>query len=240
MATPTVPTLASYNVNPAPTTGTTAYGEVPGQTALYPNTYSQVGALVPGLPNMTAGVAGNIQSEINGTLPASTVQELTQASAEQGVASGAPGSGLNSNNLIRSLGLNSEALTSQGTQDYLSFLTGVGGTQTNPGQAESLSQSNATLAAAPNPQAATQEQAQTYLAGLQLARGGFGAGYSTAPTYAGFPDASTSTGTNQYAADVASNLGAPGTDPYMEYNLGGGTTDYMGNESMFGGGGDGS
>jgi hypothetical protein len=217
-----------------------AYGAVPGQTQLAPNTYQQVGGIVPGLPNMTSGAASNIQNEINGTVPQSVVNQITNASAEQGVESGMPGSGLNTNSLIQSLGLNAEALTQKGTQDYLSFLTGVGSTQTNPGQAEALSQENASLAAAPNPQQAAAAQLAIYGQNQAQAAGRVGSGNNNAsnpgsgqpvynygapvvnatggPVTAGFPDASSS----GYYGQVGSNS-SDYSDPYYDTsNYGGG------------------
>jgi len=221
LSNPLFPSLTSYGALPtAPQTGSGAYGAVPGATTVAPNTYTQVNDLVPGgLNPLTSGVASNIQSEIAGQVPGSVQSQLEEAAATQGVASGAPGSGLATNNLLESLGLNSEALTQKGTADYLSFLTGVGSTTTNPALATDVAQSNATLAAAPNPTAAADQLQKNYQQQLVQARGGYGAGYSTNPSYAGFTNPNT-LANSDYASNVASNTGG-GSDPYYTYSFGG-------------------
>jgi hypothetical protein len=81
-------------------------------------------------------------------------------------------------------------LQQQGQKDYLSFLSGVGGTLTNPQLAAGLSQSNAMLASAPDPTKAAAALEGTFLSNLKaqaaLGRpigGGYGGGIPSSSQY---------------------------------------------------------
>lgn len=161
--------------------GRNAFGSVPGSIGVPANPYQQVAGVAPGLPKLTDTVAGNIQSAAEGQLSTGTLNLLQDKAAQFGVTSGMPGlSGLSLQNLMQNIGLTSEALTQQGTKDYLSFLTGVGSTQTDPNLAAGIADRNATMAAAPDPRLAAEYQLgllDRYLArfasGSSPASGGF-------------------------------------------------------------------
>lgn len=139
--------------------GRNAFGGVPGSIGVPANPYQQVAGVAPGLPKLTDTVAGNIQSAAEGQLSTGTLNLLQDKAAQFGVTSGMPGlSGLSLQNLMQNIGLTSEALTQQGTKDYLSFLTGVGSTQTDPNLAAGIADRNATMAAAPDPRLAAEHQ----------------------------------------------------------------------------------
>jgi hypothetical protein len=154
--------LGGFNANPTAQLGNGAYGAVPGAVAIPPSIYSQVNQAVPGAAGLAAGSAANIASEEAGTLSPGTLQQLQNASAAFGVNAGTPfgqpGNTLPTENLLTNMGLTSEQLSQQGNQNYLNFLGGVGATQIDPSLAASIAQSNAQLAAAPNPAAAAQQQ----------------------------------------------------------------------------------
>lgn len=161
MAFPSLPNLtgrtgSSFASAPG---GRSAFGSVPGPIGVPANQFQQVAGVVPGLPKLTNTVVGNIQSAAEGNLSTGTQNLLQDKAAQYGVTSGMPGlSGLSLQNLMQNIGLTSELLTQQGTKDYLSFLTGVGSTQTDPNLAASIEDRNANNAAAPDPRMAAEYQ----------------------------------------------------------------------------------
>jgi hypothetical protein len=187
----------NYSVNPSPTTGSnTAYGLVPGQISTPPSTYEQVGSVYPNLGAQTGQLSSNVTNELAGQLSPQTIAALQQHAAQFGVQSGMPGSQFQGHQGLASLGLNTEAMQQQGQKDYLSALTSIGSTQTPQALAAEIASSNATLAAAPNPQMAAEKQMSDWMAKFNAAsgagRGGGGGGASVQPT------SSPSGGTGNY------------------------------------------
>lgn len=153
---------SGYNVNPAPRSGVNAYGMVPGATAL-PQPFNDLAAVYPNLSGQTAQLSSNIMSELRGELSPETISNIQNNAAAFGVSSGMPGSGLARNFGLRNLGLESQRLQGQGLQDYLAAITGIKNTQTvSPESQIELSQSNAQLAAAPDPMMAAKEQERLF------------------------------------------------------------------------------
>lgn len=172
----------NYNITPKPQSGSGTYGAVPGVIDLPPNIYSQV-ADIPGASNLAPQSAKFIGTELAGQISPEAQSMIQQKSALAGIRSGMPGGSYAENNNLLNLGLTSEGLQRQGTQDYLSFLGGTGAAMTNPNLAFEVAQQNALDAAAPNPAAAA-----AALMGLSKGSGG-GISYSgpaggsyTAPT----------------------------------------------------------
>jgi hypothetical protein len=95
-------------------------------------------------------------------LPAQRMSSEVNNAAAFGVNAGTPwgqgGNTLPLNNFLDNIGLSSEELSQKGVTDYLSFLSGVGATQTDPNLAVNVATQNAVDAAAPNPQLAAQQQ----------------------------------------------------------------------------------
>ena len=153
-----------FNLAPNPGGGAGPYGMVPGQIGAPPSIYSQVGQVAPGLPGLTAGSAGNIASEIAGTLSPGTTNLIQNKAAAFGVNAGTPGgtpgNTLPLENLLDNTGMTSESLSSQGNANYLNFLGGVGQTQLAPSLLTDIASNNAINASAPNPAAAAQKQQQ--------------------------------------------------------------------------------
>ena len=169
MATPTLP---NYNFSPTPTTGSgTAYGAVPGTTAPPPSIYSQVGGVLPSLPNLTATAGSVVGSELAGTVPTDVTQQIQNQAASWGVSSGMPGSGLSKNLSLRDLGLTSIGQQQAGQSNFLNLLSGLGQQQLSPSLLTDLSQSNAILGSAPDPQMAAQQLMQDYEKYLNPASG---------------------------------------------------------------------
>lgn len=188
--------------------GHTAFGTVPAPITTAPNRFQQTSGVIPGLPDLTSGAAGVVGSELSGSLSPQTLNALKTASAEWGAKSGmGPGSGLETNKLFANIAGFSEARQHQGAQDYLSLLTGVGGQQTDQSLATSVSERNAAMAAAPDPQAAAEQQ-------LAL----FDKYYNRGASAGGTPWAQTWTGSHAGGGTVVP--GAAGG--------GGGTTDALG------------
>jgi hypothetical protein len=166
---------SQYTLSPTPTTGNGPFGAVPGQLGL-PDPAANLAAQVPGLSNINSAASGNILSQLQGKLSPGTINALQNFSAERGVASGMPGAPLNWNALYGNIAGASEALQTQGLQNYNSFIPTVSGTQTvSPALQNEIAQQNALNAAAPDPSAAASYSAQMfdkYLAALRGPGGG--------------------------------------------------------------------
>ena len=202
----------SYNVNPAPTSGSGPFGLVPGATSL-PNPSADLSGQIPGLSGLNSQAAQTIASKLGGSISPATMNALQNAAATFGVGSGMPGSGLALNKLFGNIAGFTENQAQQGLQDYNSFVPTVSGTQTvSPALQTSVSQSNAQLGAAPSPGASQLYAQQLFNQYLQAMRGpgggtrgptvmpsgGSGTGTATAPSGAGpsgFPYNPTDTGT---------------------------------------------
>lgn len=146
-----------FNVYPSPTSGQGAFGKVPGATGLPPSNYQQALSSVPGLGQNAATASSDVQSLLQGQVAPDTSDYIKRLVATQGVATGVPGSGLNTADLVKSLGLTSEQLMTSGLGAYNSLLNTVGGLQESPGLMSEIAQQNAALGAAPDP---TQVHAQ--------------------------------------------------------------------------------
>jgi hypothetical protein len=149
---------AGFNINPAPQAGNGAFGKVPGAVGLAPNTYSQVGGVLPNLAALTSGTGSVIGSELSGQISPATMNALKNASATFGTASGMPGSQLGQNGLFANIAGFSENRQRQGVNDFNSTLQGLAATQTNPELAFQVADRNATMASAPDPEAAAKQQ----------------------------------------------------------------------------------
>lgn len=165
------PVLANYSVNPTTGTGSGAYGAVPGATATPPSGYEQISGVVPQLPTLTGTSANVIGSQLKGTVPTDVIKQIQDQAASWGVASGMPGSGLSQNLSLRNLGLNSMQQQQAGQTNYLNLLSGLGSQMLSPALLTDLSQTNAMLGAAPNPEEATNQMMQDYLSYLNPASG---------------------------------------------------------------------
>jgi hypothetical protein len=156
--TTTSPTMPAYNVNPGYQAGSGQNGAVPGVIQVAPSTYSQVNALVPGFGANTNAASNVISSDLAGTISPQTTRNLQNSSAAAGVSGGVPGSGLALENFLSGIGLDSQSLQQTGVGDYLSFLSGVSATQTDPNLATQTATQNAVDASAPNPTMAAQAE----------------------------------------------------------------------------------
>lgn len=146
----------NFNTNPGTQGGSGPYGSVPGVIGLPPNIYSQVND-IKGASNLAPKSTDFIGTELSGQVAPDVQSLLQDKAATLGITSGSPGQGYGSfagNNYLKNLGLTSEGLMRQGSQDYLSFLSGVGNTMTNPNLAFEVAQQNAVDASAPSPAAA--------------------------------------------------------------------------------------
>jgi hypothetical protein len=172
MATTVTPNLTQYNVTPTAGTGSgTAYGKVPGATDIPPSTYAQLSSVIPGLSNLTGTAASTIGSELAGTVPTDVIKNIQDQAAAWGVSSGMPGSGLAQNLALRNLGLTSLSQQQAGLTNYGSLTSNLASEMLSPSLLTSLSQSNAALAAAPDPLMAQQQMMQDYLSYLNPASG---------------------------------------------------------------------
>jgi hypothetical protein len=156
----------AYNINPAATQGSgTPYGMVPGPTGAPPNQFDQINSYFPGTTPTGQSALNVIGQQIAGVVPTDVRREIQDTSAEFGVGSGMPGSGLQHNLTLRDLGLSSIQEQNQGMSNYLGFLGGTGSLMTNPGLLADLSQSNALYNSAPDPRMAAEQLLQEYYQG---------------------------------------------------------------------------
>lgn len=178
-----MPTSLSYNSNPNPQSGSGAYGGVPGVINIPNNLYSEVNAAVPGITPAAGNAAGAITAQTAGQVAPDVANQLQAHAAAMGVGGGGgvgvPGS-FTSNNLLASLGQNSEQQQDTGIANYLKFLGGVGQTQTDPNLAFQVAQQNAVDAAAPNPAAAAMQQQNDFDKYMKMVRGVNNSGFQPA------------------------------------------------------------
>jgi len=154
--------------------GHTAFGTVPQPIGVAPNIFTQAGNAIPNFGNLTRGTSDLIGSELSGSVSPATMNALKTASAQWGVNSGMPGSGLQNNNLFGNIAGYSEGRQRMGLQDYLGTLAGVGHSLTDPGLATEVAARNSNLAAAPDPRLAAERQLQEWLTKFNLTRNGIG------------------------------------------------------------------
>lgn len=201
--------------NPSPQPGQGAYGKVPGPTGLPPSLYQQALAQVPGLGQNAATASNATQSLLTGQVSPDTESYIDRLIAAKGVSSGVPGSPFNTADLVKSLGLTSEQLVTSGLQAFDNLLNTVGGLQLNPALEAEISQSNAQLGAAPDPQAAANRELQTltdfynrFSAGPSGGTGGFGQTNLLGPR----PQLPTYSGP-QYTGGFNTPIGSPDQTP---------------------------
>lgn len=207
--------LGQYGQYIAPRQGIGPYGGVPGPTPIPPSTFSQSTTAVPGLGAGADTAASNIINELQGELSPQALRNMQDIAARFGVSSGMPGS----NARPGSLAFNSNVLgnvettqaeQAQGLKDYESLLGSVGSQQLNPALISQINESNAQLAAAPDPFQAAQAQLSNYYNALNSARGP-AAGSPVIPT------ASSGTGSfapNPFAPPTATPAPTGGTGTY--------------------------
>ncbi len=177
--------LPGFTSAPEPTGGRGAYGMVPGTIGIPPSAWDQTIGVAPGLGD-TSQLTHNIMSELQGDINPQALKNMQDAAASYGVSSGMPGSNavpgtLAFNKNLRNIGLDTLAVQRQGQQDYLSALTGIGGTQTPQSLAAEIAAHNAQLKAAPDPQLAAEQQQRDYWNALNSLRGP-GGGTRQGPT----------------------------------------------------------
>lgn len=144
----------------------TAFGTVPGPINVPSSVFSQLASNIPGFSASTSGTGNVINSQLAGTVSPATMNALKTAAAQFGVASGMPGSGLETNQLFGNIAGFSEGQQQKGVQNYLSEVGALGRTMTDPGLAAEISARNADLAAAPDPRLAHQQQLDDYMQAL--------------------------------------------------------------------------
>lgn len=143
-----------YNLHPTPTSGQGPFGAVPGQLGL-PDPAGDLAHQIPGLSNLNSAASSGILGKLRGELSPGTLAALKNASAQYGVSSGMPGSGLSSNQFLGNVAGASEAQQTEGIHQYNSFVPTVSGTQTvNPALQNEIATQNSLNAAAPDPTAA--------------------------------------------------------------------------------------
>ncbi len=183
--------LPSYTVNPAPQQGNGAYGLVPGPTGIPPSLYQQSTTALPGLATGGTQATNNILSQLQGDISPQAQRNMQDLYARFAAGSGMPGSNAIPGTLANNAALlgnyrTTEQLQQQGLQNYNNLLSAVGQQQIKPETLADIAAHNANLAAAPNPQAAAEQQLANYFASLNAARSmglrgqGGGGGYNPA------------------------------------------------------------
>lgn len=166
-------TAGAFNLNPQPQAGQGAFGAVPGAIGMPQNPYMQLqGAYQPFMQQM--GVAGaNISNELAGNVD---LDSLARQAAAHGIGSGMPGSGFQAATGLNMTQQATQAMQRQGLQDYMGLSGMLGSMMTPQSLAYQIAERNATMGAAPTPQAAYQRQLNDYLAMRNNAPGGSGYG----------------------------------------------------------------
>jgi hypothetical protein len=201
--------LGGYITTPTPQYGSGAYGAVPGAVGIPPSIYSQIGTIDPNLADQTGTANTTILNELQGQLSPETIASIQQHAGQFGASSGMPGSQFAGNYGQMQLGQSVEKQQQQGLSDYLKMLQGTGATLTPQQLAAQIASSNATLASAPNPTAAANQQMTDWQTKFNAAAGG-GAGGVRAPNPAGGGGSPMAGSTGAFAGGGA----ATAYDPY--------------------------
>lgn len=213
---------SSFNVNPQPQSGQGPFGAVPGSVGL-PSPFADLSAIYPNLGATNQAASSALMDRLKGQLSPDTLTQIQNMAAALGVKSGMPGfpaGSLNTNNLLATVGRTSQDLQQQGLQDYSSLIPTISQTQTvNPALQAQIAESNAIMAAAPNPQASAsyaQSLFDKYLqelsgpaGGTGVSRGAIPLGPSTTHTFNGLPGPS---GMNYNTPIVSGPIG-PTSEP---------------------------
>jgi len=215
----------TYNASPAPTSGNGYAGLVPGQTAVPPSLWEQLNQNVPDYGAMTTTATGDIQNMLNGQISPSTQSNIWNSAAARGVSLGQPNSPMSNMIGLGLTGTTTEGLQQQGLTDYNTFTNTAGGLQQNPSLMADISESNANLAAAPNPSdsaAYAKSLYDEYLKQMSPA-GGSGSYRMNAPSnpYSQFPHSSIQYPSSITGGSYQSIPGGSGFNPYSVFNTGG-------------------
>lgn len=167
-----------YNIFPEPRTGSTPYGQVPGPIGIPPSEYQQVSGVYPDL-GAQAQIAGqNIGAGLMGELDPATLFQLQRNAARFGVQTGMPLSGLQTTMGLSGLQQTIEQRQAQALQQYESLAKSLGSMMTPQALASEIAARNATMAAAPDPELAAEQQMADWMTKFResgaAARGGGG------------------------------------------------------------------
>ena len=198
----------AYNINPTPMYGTggSAYGAAPGVIDIPPSEYEQVQSIYPDL-GLQAQLAGrNIGAGLAGELSPQTIFQLQQNAARFGQSSGMPGSGLQTNMGLLSMGQNVEQAQANALNQYQGLAKTLGSMQTPQALASEIASRNATMLAAPSPELAAKQQMADWMSKFNMtaAKGRSGGGMTINPS------GGTSPSQMGFGRQNFSNLGASG------------------------------
>lgn len=138
--------------------GGDAYGSVPAAISPPPSTYQQLMDIVPRAAGLAGQDASLIGQQMSGVMPADVTNQVKNYGAMWGVGSGMPGSGMSQNLTLTDLGLTSMQEQQTGQSNYLNFISGLGSQMNSPEMLTGIAENNATMAAAPNPTAAANNE----------------------------------------------------------------------------------
>lgn len=201
----------TYNLNPTPTVGVSAYGQVPGQIEKPPSRYESVASIYPQFTNQTSAAGNLINSQLAGEFTPETEAALWDTANRYGVASGMPGAGLWSNKFMGNVVGAKEALQQRGLTNYGQMASTLGGMVDDPALLASIAQSNAVLGAAPDPAAASALQ-------LALSRLGINTGMGVGGNPAGGTMVNPMAGAEAWAAQNQASQNAQDLARQNYYN----------------------
>ncbi len=165
-----------YSTTNSPDAGRTGFGRVPSSIPVPSNVFTQLSWAIPGFGGLNRGASNVIGSQLAGRVSPNTLNALKTASAQFGVGSGMPGSGIQDNELFANIAGFSEGQQEKGVRNLFSEIGALGPTMTNPNLAAEISARNADLASAPDPRMAAEEQFNLWLRGLHATQGAAGYG----------------------------------------------------------------
>lgn len=158
-----------YNVNPAPRSGNTAYGQVPGPIGIPPNYWQQMQSIYP--VTSQAGAAANvIGSQLAGQLTPEELAMYQTESAQFGAARGSPLSDMSGRAGLLSVGRKVSDVQQEGLTNYQNMLKTLSGTLTPQDLAAGIASRNATMAAAPDPRLAAEQQIRDWMDKFRFAQ----------------------------------------------------------------------
>lgn len=167
--TPSINYTLPFNLTPQPTTGQGAYGAVPGPVGVPPNLWEQIGGVYPAADQLgqASDVIGN---QLAGQLSPEEIAAYQTYGAQFGVGKGTPLSTFAGQAGLLNVGRGVAATQQAGLSNYERMLGSLSGLMTPQNLATDIAERNALMAAAPDPQAAAEQQMQDFMDKWKLAQ----------------------------------------------------------------------
>ena len=157
-----------YNITPAAQPGQGAYGAVPGMIGIPPSYWEQMSNIYPVSPQATQA-SKIIGSQMAGELSPEEIATYQRLGAQFGAGITGGPSQFSGRQGLLSVGRKVSDVQQQGILNYEAMLKALSGTLTPQELAAQIANRNATMAAAPDPRLAAEQQMRDWMEKFQMA-----------------------------------------------------------------------